>query len=175
MFNIFKRKNKTEEEKVESAELVDNKKEVKSESKPKRASKQATSRTKKESDSTSTKATPAKKTAAKKTAKLKKEVKEKSPKELATEAGEPYINILSMDVDPENIHAGSFELDWNDKFIANLIRAGYEGKTDADLVDQWFQAVCRNVLLETWEQEQAIEGRRFTRSRDLGDGRTEIS
>ena len=56
----------------------------------------------------------------------------KSAKDLATEAGEPYVTILSMDVDPENIHAGSFELDWNDKFVANLIRAGYVGKTHED-------------------------------------------
>lgn len=101
--------------------------------------------------------------------------KRKSPKELATERGEPYIAILSMDIDPENLHQGSFELDWNDKFVANLVRAGYQGRTDADLVDQWFQNVCRNVVLETWEQEQAAMGQRFTRSRDLGDGRTEIS
>jgi hypothetical protein len=99
----------------------------------------------------------------------------KSPKELATERGEPYVAILSMDISPENMHEGSFELDWNDKFVTNLIRAGYQGKTDADLVDQWFQNVCRNVVLETWEQEQAITGQRFTRSRDLGDGRTEVS
>ena len=103
----------------------------------------------------------------------------KSAKDLATEAGEPYVAILSMDVDPKNIHAGSFELDWNDKFLANLIRAGYVGKTDTDIVDQWFQNVCRHVVMETWEQEQAMNPepnpQRFTRSRDLGNGRTEVS
>ena len=99
----------------------------------------------------------------------------KSEKELATERGEPYVTILSMDVDPENIHSGAFELDWNDKFVANLIRAGYVGKTDADIVDQWFQNVCRHVVMETWEQEQAMNPTRFTRSRDLGNGRTEVS
>lgn len=101
--------------------------------------------------------------------------KTKSAKEIATERGEPYVAILSIDVDPSNLHQGSFELDWNDKFIANLVRAGYQGRTDADLVDQWFQNVCRNVVLETWEQEQANMDQRFTRSRDLGDGRTEVS
>jgi hypothetical protein len=99
----------------------------------------------------------------------------KSEKELATERGEPYVAILGMDVDPENIHAGSFELDWNEKFVANLIRAGYVGKTDADVVDQWFQNVCRHVVMETWEQEQAMNPTRFTRSRDIGNGRTEVS
>jgi len=103
----------------------------------------------------------------------------KSEKELATERGEPYVTILSMDVDPENIHAGAFELDWNEKFVANLIRAGYVGKTHEDIVDQWFQNVCRHVVMETWEQEQAMNpepnSQRFTRSRDLGNGRTEVS
>jgi hypothetical protein len=100
---------------------------------------------------------------------------DKTEKELATERGDPYVAMLSMDIDPENLHAGSFELDWNDKFVANLIRAGYVGKTDADIVDQWFQNVCRHVVMETWEQEQAMNPTRFTRSRDLGNGRTEIS
>jgi hypothetical protein len=101
--------------------------------------------------------------------------KKKSAKELATERGDPYVTILSMDVDPENIHQGAFELDWNEKFVANLIRAGYVGKTDADIVDQWFQNVCRHVVMETWEQEQAMNPTRFTRSRDIGNGRTEVS
>jgi hypothetical protein len=111
-------------------------------------------------------------------AEVKKTTKKKpnkSEKELATERGDPYVAILSMDVDPENIHSGAFELDWNDKFVSNLIRAGYVGKTDSDIVDQWFQNVCRHVVMETWEQEQAMNPTRFTRSRDLGNGRTEVS
>jgi hypothetical protein len=100
----------------------------------------------------------------------------KSPKELATERGEPYIAILSMDVDPNDINSGAFEFDWNEKFIANLARAGYQGRTDADLVDQWFQSVCRNVVLETYEQMEAINNSsRYTQSRDIGDGRREVS
>ena len=101
--------------------------------------------------------------------------KKKSAKDLATERGEPYIEILKMDVNPNDINSGAFEFDWNDKFVANLVRAGYQGKTDADLVDQWFQNVCRHVVMETWEQEQAMNPTRFTRSRDLGNGRTEVS
>ncbi|MEN6622724.1 MAG: hypothetical protein ABFD50_14390 [Smithella sp.] len=99
----------------------------------------------------------------------------KSEKELATERGEPYVAIVGMDINPENLHEGAFELDWNEKFVANLLRAGYAGKTDADVVDQWFQNVCRHVVMETWEQEQAMNPQRFTRERDLGNGRKEIS
>lgn len=99
----------------------------------------------------------------------------KSQKDLATERGEPYVAILSMEVDPENLNEGAFELDWNDKFIANLRRAGYQGKEDADLVDQWFQNVCRNVVLETFEQDQAMNMSRYTNERDIGNGRKEVS
>lgn len=104
----------------------------------------------------------------------------KSEKEIATEKGEPYVNILSMELDPADLSQGAFELDWNDKFITNLIRAGYKIKdsdTDADLVDRWFQNVCRNVVLETWEQEQAMnpERDRVIKTRNIGDGRSEVS
>lgn len=106
----------------------------------------------------------------------KSKPKKKTEKELATERGEPYVAILSMDIDYNNLAYGSFELDWNDKFVSNLIRAGYVGKTDADIVDMWFQNVCRNVVMETWEQEQAIRNSGiYVQSRDLGDGRSEVS
>ena len=101
-------------------------------------------------------------------------------KEIATEKGEPWVGILSMDVDPENMHQGAFELDWNDKFVANLVRAGYQGKpgdTDSEIVDRWFQNICRHVVMETWEQEQAInpDANRVVQTRNIGGGRTEVS
>ena len=113
--------------------------------------------------------------------KEKKPVVELSAKEKATAAGEPYVNILSMEVDPENINAGAFELDWNDKFILNLIRAGYKMRdddTDSMIIDRWFQTVCRNIALEVYEQAQADPTNRDLReikTRDLGNGRTEVS
>lgn len=102
---------------------------------------------------------------------------DKSAKDLATENGEPYVAVLNMDVDSENLHQGAFELDWNSVFVTRLVKAGYMMKpddTDAEIVDRWFQNVCRHVVMETWEQEQAMNPR-FTRSRDLGDGRREVS
>ena len=81
--------------------------------------------------------------------------KKLSAKEQADRDKEPYIEILSIEVDSDDLGQGSFELDWNDIFVAKLVRAGYPGKTDQDIVDNWFKEVCRNVLLETYEQEQA--------------------
>ena len=89
-----------------------------------------------------------------------------------------------MEVDSTDINSGAFELDWNDKFVLNLIRAGYkirDDDTDAQIVDRWFQTVCRNIALELYEQKQADPENRYknemrvVRSKDLGDGRSEVS
>ena len=105
--------------------------------------------------------------------------KKKTAKEIANEQGEPYVNIVSMEIDPNNLHQGAFELDWNDKFVSNLIRAGYQMKQDdtvADIVDRWFQNVCRLVVMETWEQEEAMRNSGiYVRTTDLGNGRKEVS
>jgi len=102
----------------------------------------------------------------------------KSEKQIANEKGEPYVAVLSMDVDPNNLHQGAFELDWNEIFVARLVKAGYMMKptdTDGEIVDRWFQNVCRHVVMETWEQEQAIKNSgMYVQKRDLGDGRSEI-
>ena len=104
-------------------------------------------------------------------------------KQKATEAGEPYISIVKTEIDPNDINNGSFELDWNDKFVLNLIKQGYkirEDDTDAMIVDRWFQTVCRNIALELYEQQQADPDKRESevrviRQRDLGNGFTEVS
>jgi hypothetical protein len=102
-----------------------------------------------------------------------------SPKEVATAAGEPYIEIVAMELNSDNPGLGSFELDWNEQFIKKLRAMGYPGPTDEVVIDLWFQDVCRNILLETYEQEQANravgDNVRYISRRDLGGGKTEVS
>jgi hypothetical protein len=103
-----------------------------------------------------------------------------SAKDLATEKGEPYFDIVSMDIDPKDINSGSFEFDWNELFIARLVKAGYmmgPKDTDADIIDRWYTNVCRNVVLETYEQYEAMdpERDRVVKTRNIGDGRSEVS
>jgi len=109
---------------------------------------------------------------------------ELTAKEKATQAGKPYVNILSMEIDPNNVNSGSFELDWNALFITRLVKAGYMKKkedTDQDIVDRWFNDVCRNVALELYAQVQADPENRDSTDirtvvqRDIGNGRTEVS
>ncbi len=106
-----------------------------------------------------------------------KTIAKKTAKEIATEKGEPYVSIVNVDLDPTNIGNGAFELDWNEFFVAKLIRAGYKGNDDSQIVDQWFQDVCRNVVLETFEQYEANNPRPVSgvQKKDIGSGRTEIS
>ena len=126
--------------------------------------------------------------APKRTRKPKEPEVKLTEKEQATAAGEPYIAIVKVDIDPNNINSGAFELDWNSKFAANLARAGYmqkPGETEDVIVDRWFQTVCRNIALEIYEQNVADpnireadalrEELRNIRSRDLGNGRSEVS
>jgi hypothetical protein len=120
-----------------------------------------------------TKRAPAKKTA------KKIDFTGMTPRQIADANGEPWVSVLSVELDPTNIGNGAFELDWNEKFITNLARAGYKGKTDSDMVDQWFSDVCRNVLAENyeqWEANQPMDSRpRVIDRKDIGDGRTEVS
>jgi len=102
-----------------------------------------------------------------------------TPRQAADAKGEPWVSVVAVELDPDNIGNGAFELDWNEKFITNLVRAGYKGKTDSDMVDLWFQDVCKNVVAENfeqWEANQPINDRpREINRRDIGDGRTEVS
>ena len=109
--------------------------------------------------------------------KLKPKAPKKTAKEIATDSGEPWVNSVSVELDPDNIGNGAFELDWNEFFVAKLIRAGYKGKDDQQIVDQWFQDVCRNVVLETFEQYEANNPRPASgvQRKIIGDGRTEVS
>ena len=93
-----------------------------------------------------------------------------------TAKGEPWVGILRMDIDPNNLSDGMFELDWNDIFIARLVKAGYVGKDDKALVDQWFQNICAGVVSGTLEQELADpEKRRIIQRKRLTKDKTEFS
>lgn len=107
----------------------------------------------------------------------------KTDKEIATENKEPWVNVLTVELDPDDPGNGAFELDWNDYFVAKLIKSGYQQKkedTDAVIVDRWFQSVCKNVIAENYEQWEANQDQTDGRARqvnqnDLGNGRTEVS
>ena len=103
-----------------------------------------------------------------------------SAKELATQRGEPYIQVIDFGIESSDPRVGSFELDWNHIFVEQLRGLGYPGKTDEQVVELWFQDICRNIVMETYEQEQAnfpenSYSARYINRRNIGGGKSEIS
>ena len=110
----------------------------------------------------------------KKTANKKVETKD-SAKDIATAKGEPYVEVITLEVDAKNPSQGAFELEWNDLFVAELKRNSYRGNNDEEIVDVWFQQICKNVALSQWETFDE-DGRAGTlvQKTPLGDGKTEV-
>ena len=96
-----------------------------------------------------------------------------SPKDHATEKGDPWVGVLDTKVNPENPRNGFFELDWNEPFVVQLRLAGYKGDTEEAVVDLWFQDLCRNVGQETGV-DMDRRGSGYINVNKLSDGKTEI-
>ena len=84
----------------------------------------------------------------------------------------PMVKVLNMNVNPDNPRNGFFELDWNDEFVENLKQHGYLGQSDEEIVDRWFQTLCRTI-----GNEQGIDvtGSGYVQIKRTPDGKTEIS
>ena len=73
----------------------------------------------------------------------------KLEKELATIDDQPWVKVVQVHMtDPRDPSTGYFELDWNEKFVQSLYDAGYSGRNAEDVVDQWFNDLCRGVLAD---------------------------
>lgn len=71
-----------------------------------------------------------------------------SEKDMATARGESYVRVVNVNVDFENPADGYFELEWNQVFIRELLKAGYSGASEEEIVDSWFTNLCRNIADE---------------------------
>ena len=103
---------------------------------------------------------------------VEKEVQILSPKDQATQNRQPWFDVLKFELDSENESIGAFTLDWNEYHISRLIKAGYSGKNDQEIINAWFNDICRNILMESYE---SYEAQPMNRRKNLGDGKVEIS
>lgn len=73
-----------------------------------------------------------------------------TPKEVADFKKEPWVDVIDMHVNKDNIRNGFFELDWNSYFIEELKKAGYgfDGDPDEEIVDRWFRELAGNMFAE---------------------------
>ncbi|NBO28010.1 MAG: hypothetical protein EBX47_10330 [Synechococcaceae bacterium WB8_1B_057] len=103
-----------------------------------------------------------------------KRISKLSPKQLATERKEPWVQVLETHVNKDNLRNGFFELDWNEYFVVQLREAGFKGETEEEIVDSWFSELCRNVGSESGvDMERRGSGYVNRALRD--DGKTEVS
>ena len=99
---------------------------------------------------------------------FKKTVKE----ETKETAKGPWVKVIEVHFDKQNPGRGYFELDWNDEFVNMLQQSGYQGQTEEEIVDRWFQTLCRTI-----GNEQGIDvtGSGYVQINRRDDGKTEVS
>jgi hypothetical protein len=102
-------------------------------------------------------------------------LKRKDPKEYATRKGEPWVSVLDVKLNDENVRNGFFELDWNDLFIKQLIASGYGEEADPqeEIVDRWFRDIVFNMLSEEGLDTQRNSG--YINVVPIAKGKSEIS
>lgn len=102
-------------------------------------------------------------------------LKKKDPKEYATRRKEPWVNVLDVKVNEENVRNGFFELDWNRYFIEQLIQSGYgeEADPEEEIVDRWFRDVVYNMLAE--EGMDTDRGAGYINVVPIDKGKSEVS
>ena len=96
---------------------------------------------------------------------------------------EPVVKVIKVHVQPDNPKNGFFELDWNKEFVNMLQQNGYKGETEEQIVDGWFQALCRTVGNEQGIDVTGAGYEVYTKPKKSGyvqinrreDGKTEVS
>ena len=102
-------------------------------------------------------------------------LKKKDPKDYATRRKEPWVSVLDVKVNEENVRNGFFELDWNKYFIAQLVQAGYgvENDPDEEIVDRWFRDIVYNMLEA--EGQSTDRGAGYINVVPISQGKSEVS
>ena len=102
-------------------------------------------------------------------------LKQRDPKDYHTRKKEPWVNVIDVKVNEENVRNGFFELDWNKYFIAQLIESGYgvENDPEEEIVDRWFRDIVYNMLDE--EGQDTNRGAGYINVVPISKGKAEVS
>lgn len=102
-------------------------------------------------------------------------LKKKDPKEYATRRKEPWVSVLDVKVNEDNVRNGFFELDWNKYFIAQLIENGYgvDNDPEEEIVDRWFRDIVYNMLEA--EGQSTDRGAGYINVVPIAKGKSEVS
>ena len=102
-------------------------------------------------------------------------LEQRDPKTYHTRKKEPWVNVIDVKVNEENVRNGFFELDWNEYFIAQLIQAGYgvDNDPEEEIVDRWFRDIVYNMLEEEGQDPKRDAG--YINVVPIDKGKSEIS
>jgi hypothetical protein len=102
-------------------------------------------------------------------------LKQRDPKEYATRRKEPWINVVDIKVNEQNVRNGFFELDWNKYFIVQLIQAGYgvDNDPEEEIVDRWFRDIVYNMLEQ--DGQDTSRGAGYINVVPISKGKSEVS
>ena len=102
-------------------------------------------------------------------------LKKRDPKEYATRKGEPWVSVLDVKVNQDNVRNGFFEMDWNSLFIKQLIEAGYgvDNDPEEEIVDRWFRDIVYNMLSE--EGMDTSRGAGYINVVPISKGKSQVS
>jgi hypothetical protein len=102
------------------------------------------------------------------------QLKVRNPKEYATRRKEPWVSVLDVKVNEDNVRNGFFELDWNKYFIEQLITAGYgvDNDPEEEIVDRWFRDIVYNMLGE--EGLDTDRGAGYINVVPISEGKSEV-
>ena len=102
-------------------------------------------------------------------------LKQQDPKAYHTRKKEPWVNVIDVKVNEENVRNGFFELDWNKYFIAQLVQAGYgvDNDPEEEIVDRWFRDIVYNMLDE--EGQDTNRGAGYINVVPISKGKSEVS
>ena len=108
-------------------------------------------------------------------AKEMESLKKRDPKAYATKREEPYVSVVDVKVNKENVRNGFFELDWNKYFIKELVAAGYgvDNDVEEEIVDRWFRDIVYNMLNE--EGLDTSRGAGYINVVPIDKGKSEVS
>ena len=102
-------------------------------------------------------------------------LKQRDPKDYHTRKKEPWVNVIDVKVNEENVRNGFFELDWNEYFITQLVEAGYgvDNDPEEEIVDRWFRDIVYNMLEQ--EGEDTSRGAGYINVVPIAKGKSEVS
>ena len=102
-------------------------------------------------------------------------LKQRDPKDYHTRKKEPWVDVIDVKINEENVRNGFFELDWNKYFIAKLVEEGYgvDNDPEEEIVDRWFRDIVYGML----EQEglDTDRGAGYINVVPIDKGKSEVS